>query len=149
MRLVSVSLSLTSTENIQAQATSGSHSLGSPSDFGAPLRLEGRGNALIGMLFASNIVFNLTDLATTYFALGSGLGEGNKLLLVMSSTLGVGIFASLLAIKVAFVSGAAIVALVALRSESKTRRNSAICYLLTSAVVFYAVSLNNVFWIVS
>ena len=96
----------------------------------------------------SNILFNLTDLATTFVALGNGLAEGNSLLLGVSSALGLSVIAALLMVKAMFVAGAAVIGLVAARSASNTTRGLVLCYLSTSTVVFYLVSLNNIVWLV-
>jgi hypothetical protein len=109
--------------------------------------LPAQGGALVGILLLSNVAFNLTDLATTFVALGSGLGEGNSLLLAMSAATGLGVFGSLAILKVVILAGAAAVALVGARSASNATRKLAVCYLLTSTMIFYIVSLNNVYWI--
>jgi hypothetical protein len=104
---------------------------------------------LIGLLMFSNIVFNLTDLTTTLFALGNGLREGNALVLGMSVETGIGVFASLIAVKALFVAGAALVALFGIRSASKTGRNLALTCLASSTLLFFIISLNNIYWIVT
>jgi len=117
--------------------------LGQGSSFG------GGSNQLLGVLVLSNIAFNLTDMATTLFALGKGLQEGNTLVLGMSAALGLNIFSSLVILKILFMAGAVVVALIGVRSANKTGRRMAVCYLLASASLFYVVSLNNLFWILA
>ncbi len=104
---------------------------------------------LIGLLMFFNIVFNLTDLTTTLFALSNGLREGNALVLVMSADMSIGVFVSLVAVKVLFVAGAALVALFGVRSVSKTGRNLALSCLASSTLLFFLISLNNIFWILN
>ena len=104
---------------------------------------------MLGVLVLSNIAFNLTDMATTLFALGKGLQEGNTLVLGMSAALGLNIFSSLVILKILFMAGAVVVALIGVRSANKTGRRMAVCYLLASASLFYVVSLNNLFWILA
>jgi hypothetical protein len=128
----------------------GIQALGSQApSLGLPTVSSGRVSSWFGILVFSNVVFNLTDLATTAAALGNGLSEGNALVLTMSSTLGVNLLVALVAMKAIFVTGAVVIALVGARSSNSTLRNAALCYLITSTVVFYAVSMNNVFWIFS
>ena len=105
------------------------------------------GKAMIGILMFSNLAFNITDLATTFVALGSGLGEGNALLLALSTGLGISVFAALVVMKAIFVASALALALVGARSANGTVRKLALSYLLTSTMVFYVVSLNNIVWI--
>jgi hypothetical protein len=97
----------------------------------------------------SNVVFNLTDLATTLVALGSGLQEGNALVLGMTAAFGLSIFASLAIVKIMFVTAAAVVAIFGIRSASKMGRSLALSCLASSTLLFLMVSLNNVFWIVT
>jgi len=74
-------------------------------------------NQLLGVLVLSNIAFNLTDVATTLFALGKGLQEGNTLVLGMSAALGLNIFSSLVILKILFMAGALVVALVGVKNR--------------------------------
>jgi len=104
---------------------------------------------LFGLLMLSNVVFNLTDMGTTLLALGSGLQEGNALVLALSAAFGLGIFASLAIVKIGFVTAAAVVAIFGIRSASKMGRSLALSCLASSTLLFLVVSLNNVFWIVT
>src|SRR5437899_9600404 len=104
---------------------------------------------LFGLLMLSNVVVNLTDMATTLVALGNGLQEGNALVLGMSAAFGLGIFVSLAIVKIAFVTTAAVVAIFGIRSASKMGRSLAFSCLASSTLLFLVVSLNNVFWIVT
>jgi len=108
-----------------------------------------RGDSLIGVLVFSNIVFNLTDLATTFAAVGRGLAGVGPLVTAMSSTLGVSSLAALLMTTAILVTGAVVIALIGLRSANKGTRNLALCYLLASTLIFYLISLNNIVWLVS
>jgi len=111
--------------------------------------LRGKGKDLIGVLLFANMLFNMTDLTTTAIALGQGLQEGNMLLLGMSAALGLSIFASLIIMKGLIITGAVVVALVGARSASSNGRRMALCYLIASTSLFYVISLNNLFWIVT
>ena len=112
------------------------------------LQVEGgNGPLLFVVLSAANVVFNLTDLATTAAALGGGLQEANSLVLALSSSLGLGLIEALVLLKVAFVSFSMAAAVLGYRSASPTVRKVALTFLLTCAVVFYLVSVNNLLWI--
>jgi len=115
--------------------------------FGAPS--SARNYNLIGLLMFSNVVFNLTDMATTLFALGDGLREGNALVLGLSAAFGLGLFASLALVKVLFVTAAAVIAIFGIRSTSERGRSLALSCLASSTLLFLCVSLNNVFWILA
>jgi hypothetical protein len=101
----------------------------------------------VGLLIAFTVVFNLTDLATSSFALQIGLREANSLVLAISGALGLNIFASLVLVKVIFVTGAAVVALMGVRSRDRRIRNLMLQSLTTSTFIFLALSLNNLYWI--
>jgi len=107
------------------------------------------GDSLIGVLVFSNVVFNLTDLATTFAAVGRGLAGVGPLVMAMSSALGVSSLTALVMTTGMLVTGAVVIAFVGLRSASKGTRNLALCYLLASTLVFYLISLNNIVWLVS
>lgn len=107
-----------------------------------------RADSLIFILAVSSLVFNLTDLATTFVALGNGLSEGNSLLLGMSAALGLSVYGSMAILKLIFVAGSIAIAIVGMRSTNTTSRSLVLCYLFTSTVIFYAASLNNIVWIV-
>jgi hypothetical protein len=116
---------------------------------GGPAQFPDRNRNLFGLLMLSNVVFNLTDLGTTLVALGSGLQEGNALVLGMTAAFGLSIFASLAIVKIMFVTAAAVVAIFGIRSASKMGRSLALSCLASSTLLFLMVSLNNVFWIVT
>jgi hypothetical protein len=111
--------------------------------------LRGKGKDLIGVMLFANMLFNMTDLTTTAIALGQGLQEGNMLLLGMSAALGLSIFASLIIMKALIITGAIAVAVVGARSASTSGRRMALCYLIASTSLFYVISLNNLYWIVT
>src|SRR4029077_9177655 len=54
-----------------------------------------RGDSLIGVLVFSNVVFNLTDMATTLAAVGRGLAGVGPLVTSMSSALGLDVLTAL------------------------------------------------------
>ena len=58
-----------------------------------------QGDSLVGVLVFSNVVFNLTDLATTFAAVGRGLAGVGPLVTSMSSMTGLSLFAALLMTK--------------------------------------------------
>ena len=97
----------------------------------------------------ANIIFNLTDMATTLLALGEGLQEGNAIVLGMSALLGLDIFSSLAVVKIMFVTAAAMVAIFGIRSASTMGRSLALSCLASSTLLFLIISLNNVFWILT
>ena len=108
-----------------------------------------QGDSLIGVLVFSNVVFNLTDLATTFAAVGRGLAGVGPLVASVSSVVGVSPLAALLMTTAILVAGAVVIALVGLRSMSKETRKLALGYLLASTLVFYVISLNNIVWLVT
>jgi len=108
-----------------------------------------QGDSLIGVLVFSNVVFNLTDLATTFAAVGRGLAEVGPLVTSMSSMLGLSLLAALAMTTAFLVMGAVVIALVGVRSVSKGTRKLALGYLLASTLVFYVISLNNIVWLVA
>ena len=107
------------------------------------------GDSLIGVLVFSNVVFNLTDLATTFAAVGRGLAGVGPLVTSMSSALGLDLLTTLVLTTAMLITGALIIAFVGVRSMSKRTRSLALCYLLASTMFFYIISLNNVVWLVS
>jgi hypothetical protein len=132
---------------------------GGPSSFqafGPQSHLAGTGmpyavqsDSLIGVLVFSNVVFNLTDLATTFAAVGRGLAGVGPLVTSMSSMLGLSLLAALAMTTAFLVMGAVVIALVGVRSVSKGTRKLALGYLLASTLVFYVISLNNIVWLVT
>jgi len=108
-----------------------------------------RADSLVGVLAFSNVVFNLTDLATTLAAVGRGLAGVGPLVTSMSSALGLSPIAALAITTGILVAGALVIAIVGVRSASRATRNMALCYLLVSTMVFYLISLNNIVWLVS
>ena len=108
-----------------------------------------QGDSLIGVLVFSNVVFNLTDLATTFAAVGRGLAGVGPLVTSMSSMLGLSLLAALAMTTAFLVMGAVVIALVGVRSVSKGTRTLALGYLLASTLVFYVISLNNIVWLVT
>jgi len=108
-----------------------------------------RGDSLIGVLVFSNVVFNLTDLATTFAAVGRGLAGVGPLVSSVSSALGLDVLTALALTTAVLVIGALVIAVVGVRSMSKRTRSLALCYLLASTMFFYIISLNNVVWLVS
>jgi len=94
-------------------------------------------------LFSLTAFFSLVDLVTSSVAYGQGLAEGNSMLLGSSQALGVSVFNALEGSKIAFVLGLGVVALIGVRSGDSTMRKLAFAMLATFALVFAAVSLNN------
>jgi hypothetical protein len=106
------------------------------------------GAAFKGFMFL-NIIFNVTDLTSTFVAFQTGLTEGNSMVLGFSAALGLSILDSLALVKILFIAGAALVALVGGRSTSTDTRNVMLTCLMASTFVFLFVSVNNVIQIVS
>jgi len=101
----------------------------------------------LGSLAAFVSVLNLLDLATSSVGLQSGFREGNFVALGLSAALDVGTLGSLVILKVVFVAAVALVALAGVRARDGRAKNLVLASLLTSAVVFSAVSLNNLYWV--
>jgi hypothetical protein len=108
-----------------------------------------RADSLVGLLAFSNVVFNLTDLATTLAAVGRGLAGVGPLVGSMSSALGMSPILALATTTGILVAGALAIAIVGVRSASRATRHLALCYLLVSTMAFYLISLNNIVWLVS
>jgi hypothetical protein len=105
--------------------------------------------AALKLLLLFNVVFNLTDLTTSFIALQAGFAEANTLVLSISATLGLNVLESLVLMKILFFAGVAVVALMGTRSTAKSTKNITLGFLLTSALIFLVVSLSNIRWIVS
>jgi hypothetical protein len=123
--------------------------------FGAQGQLAGngipytvRGDSLIGVLVFSNVVFNLTDLATTFAAVGRGVAGVGPLVTSIASALGLDVLTALVMTTAILVTGALVIAVIGVRSMSKRTRSLALGYLLASTMFFYLISLNNVVWLV-
>jgi hypothetical protein len=114
-----------------------------------PAPSNDRNRNLIGLLMVTNVVFNLTDFATTLFALADGLQEGNAIVLGISAAFSLDIFVSLAIVKILFVTAAAVVAIFGIRSASSRGRSLALSCLASSTLLFLVISLNNVFWLVT
>ena len=95
-----------------------------------------------------NLIFNLTDVGTTYLAMSTGFIEGNSLVLGVSAALGLNTLASLGLMKLPIVSFAIIAGLCGARSRDLGKRNLVVLSLLTSTLIFFVVSVNNIAWMI-
>ncbi len=101
------------------------------------------------VIMLSNVILNLTDLATSFVALQAGLTEGNTLILGISTALGLNIMEALAVMKILFIAVAATVAFVGIRSTNRGTKNLMLGFLLISSVIFLAISLSNIHSIVA
>ena len=83
------------------------------------------------------------DLVTTSVAYGQGLAEGNSMLLESSRLLGVSVFNALVGTKVAFLLGVAGAAVIGARSRNVMTRRLTFALLVTFALTFAVVAVNN------
>ena len=98
-------------------------------------------------LFSCTVVLSVTDLITTAIALRSGLQEGNVMLLDVASLLKLNFFQAIADTKLAFISGAALLALIGIRSDIQLTRRIVFSSLAIFVVLLLFVSLNNLLMI--
>jgi len=109
--------------------------------------LGGRYTTVVASAFLASVVFTVTDFVTSFIALGEGFDEGNSLLIGLSGLLNLDTIDSLLVVKLAFVTGIAVLAVVGTRSRDRTTRKMILGCLAMFVVLLGAVSLNNLYWI--
>ena len=102
-----------------------------------------RNKAAVAGLLAIIAVLSLLDLITTSVAYGQGLAEGNSMLLESSRLLGVSVFNALVGTKVAFLLGVAGAAVIGARSRNVMTRRLTFALLVTFALTFAVVAVNN------
>ncbi len=96
-------------------------------------------------LFSSVVLLSATDLLTTWIALGKGLVEGNVMLLSLASLVGLRFMEVIALTKLSFISGAALVSLVGIRSGVPKMKKVTFGFMAAFAIVLLLVTLNN--WI--
>ena len=113
---------------------------------GAVPRISSYNFAVIA-LFSCTVVLSVTDLITTAIALRSGLQEGNVMLLGVASIFKLNFFQAIADTKLAFISGAALLALIGIRSNIQITRKIVFSSLAVFVVLLLFVSLNNLLMI--
>jgi hypothetical protein len=101
------------------------------------------------MLFSFTAIFSVLDLFLTSVALRIGLVESNYLLIAISNFLGLSIFGALGATKVFFVLGSGAVAFLGIRAQDSQTKSRALVLLSALALLLFAVSMNNLYWIIT
>jgi len=94
-------------------------------------------------MFSCLVVLSLTDLLTTSIALRQGLSEGNIMLLGISSWLRLGFFQTIIATKIGFILGAALLVFLGWRSDLQTTRKIVLFAMLGFVLMLFFVSVNN------
>jgi hypothetical protein len=98
--------------------------------------------AVVG-LFSIIAFFSFLDLVTSFVAYGQGLAEGNSMLLESSRLLGISVFNALVGSKVAFLLGVGVAAFFGARSRNVMTMRFTFTLLVTFALIFAVVSVNN------
>lgn len=98
-------------------------------------------------MLAFNVIFNVSDLVTSSVALGNGLLEGNSLVLGLAGATGLETIGALVLMKVVFLAFVASVFLLGVKVRSRQVKILAFESLLASTMVFFVVSMNNLYWI--
>jgi len=99
------------------------------------------------MLFGMTIIFSILDLFLTNVALKIGLVESNYFLLLISDFSGLGLVVSLGLTKIIFVTGAAIVSVMGIRTSDIKIRKRVLVVMVAFAILLFAVSMNNAYLI--
>jgi hypothetical protein len=98
-------------------------------------------------LFSCTVILSVTDLITTSFALRAGLQEGNVMLLGVASYFQLNFFQAIAGTKLAFIVGAATLAVVGIRSDIQLTRKIVFSSLAVFVVLLLFVSVNNLLMI--
>jgi hypothetical protein len=98
-------------------------------------------------LFSCTVILSVTDLITTSFALRAGLREGNVMLLGVASYFQLNFFQAIAGTKLAFIFGAAALAVVGIRSDIQLTRKIVFSSLAVFVVLLLLVSVNNLLMI--
>jgi hypothetical protein len=104
-------------------------------------------NFAVIALFSCTVILSVTDLITTAIALRSGLQEGNLMLLGVASLFKLNFFTAIADTKLAFISGAALLALIGIKSNIQLTRKIVFSSLVVFVVLLLFVSLNNLLMI--
>jgi len=102
---------------------------------------------ILVMLFGMTIIFSILDLFLTNVALKIGLVESNYFLLLISDFSGLGLVVSLGLTKIIFVTGAAIVSVMGIRTSDIKIRKRVLVVMVAFAILLFAVSMNNAYLI--
>jgi hypothetical protein len=102
-----------------------------------------RSKVAVAGLFSIIAFFSLLDLVTSSIAYGQGLAEGNSMLVEGSRLLGVSVFNALVGTKVVFLLGIGVAAVLGARSRSAMTRRFTFVVLVSFALTFAFVSVNN------
>jgi hypothetical protein len=100
-------------------------------------------------MFSCLVVLSLTDLMTTSIALRQGLSEGNVMLLGISSWMKLGFFQTIIATKIGFILGAAMLVFLGWKSDLQTTRKIVLFSLFGFVLMLFFVSLNNLILILN
>jgi hypothetical protein len=106
-------------------------------------RFSRRSKVAVAGLFSIIAFFSLVDLVTSSIAYGQGLAEGNSMLVEGSRLLGVSVFNALVGMKVVFLLGIGVAAVLGAGSRSAMTRRFTFVILVSFALTFAVVSVNN------
>jgi hypothetical protein len=93
--------------------------------------------------FAYFIIFNLFDLSSTILVLRLGLSEANFALLLLSSSLGVGLVNAFMLIKSVFFVGVGGLVILGLATRNQGMRRTILLTVIIFGFVFALISVNN------
>ena len=129
--------------------SSGAGNAGLSAHPGTP-RLSADGyRSLFYSLFGLTVFFSAIDLVSTWVALGQGFSEANSIMIAIGNFTGLGIIGALGLTKVLFIVGSGFVAALGIQTSNRTLRTRALIVLSFLAVMLFAVSVNNLYWITS
>ena len=113
-------------------------------------RLSAHGyRSLFITLFGLTVFFSAVDLVSTAFALSQGFAEANSIMIAIGNFTGLGLLGALGITKLVFLAGSGFVATLGIRTGNRTLRTRALIVLSFLAVMLFAVSMNNLYWITS
>jgi hypothetical protein len=93
--------------------------------------------------FAYFVLFNLFDLSSTILALRLGLSEGNFILVLLSSELGIGLSTVIVLVKSIFFVGVGSLLILGIMSRNTTMKKAVLATIIFFGIVFAIVSVNN------
>ncbi len=105
-------------------------------------------NSLLISFLVSILLFNVLDFLTSFFALSIGLAEGNSVLIAIANSLGVNLLDFLISLKFFLGIGAAMVAIMGMKSSNSKIRKEIFLWLFAGMILFLLVFLNNLYWVV-
>jgi hypothetical protein len=128
---------------------SGSGNTGLSANAGTP-RISVHGyRSLFLTLFGLTVFLSGVDLVSTAFALSQGFAEANSIMIAIGNFTGLGLIGALGLTKLVFLAGSGFVATLGIRTGNRTLRTRALIVLSFLAVMLFAVSMNNLYWITS